>query len=372
MIRIAIVLAAALCCLAAPAQAEASYRFAGDRYAWGGMGPDVVKAIRKQRHEKAKGKAKRSYRAPAHRAPITLAHGLGREVTRAFGQPAFVRGRLICAVNVGRALARGIRGTGSALARSYLHWGRSSGPTPGAVAVFSRGARARRHRAQRPARRHGDLSQSFLEPAGVDHRALPPPADRIPGGGMIDRTMFFQACGTGRFRPLARHAGVRHGRHPRRVGASAVWTDAAGSPTCSAPRSTRRRTRCSRSRRSATARAANTARPVNGHVYYGRGYVQLTWDYNYKKWATCSTSSTARPSRTRARSQGCSRGSPHHVRGHGARQVHRQEAGRLLQRFTRPIGCARARSSTELDRADIIANYAREFHAALDASAIGA
>jgi hypothetical protein len=130
----------ALCCLAAPAQAEAAYRFAGDRYAWGGMGPDVVKAIRKQRHEKAKGKAKRSYRAPAHRAPITLAHGLGREVTRAFGQPAFVRGRLICAVNVGRALqARGIQGTGSALAKSYLHWGRSSGPAPGAVAVFSRG-----------------------------------------------------------------------------------------------------------------------------------------------------------------------------------------------------------------------------------------
>ena len=23
--------------------------------------------------------------------------------------------------------------------------------------------------------------------------------------------------------------------------------------------------------------------PVNGKVYYGRGYVQLTWDYNYKK-----------------------------------------------------------------------------------------
>jgi putative chitinase len=23
-------------------------------------------------------------------------------------------------------------------------------------------------------------------------------------------------------------------------------------------------------------------KPVNGHVYYGRGYVQLTWDYNYK------------------------------------------------------------------------------------------
>lgn len=26
--------------------------------------------------------------------------------------------------------------------------------------------------------------------------------------------------------------------------------------------------------------------PVNGHVYYGRGYVQLTWDYNYRKMGT--------------------------------------------------------------------------------------
>lgn len=54
----------------------------------------------------------------------------------------FVGGRLKCAVNVGVALAeRGIRGTGSALAKSYLHWGRPSGPQPGAVAVFSRGRR---------------------------------------------------------------------------------------------------------------------------------------------------------------------------------------------------------------------------------------
>jgi hypothetical protein len=51
----------------------------------------------------------------------------------------FIRGRLICARNVGAALAaRGIRGTGSALAKSYLHWGRASGPVPGAVAVFGR------------------------------------------------------------------------------------------------------------------------------------------------------------------------------------------------------------------------------------------
>lgn len=25
------------------------------------------------------------------------------------------------------------------------------------------------------------------------------------------------------------------------------------------------------------------SQPVNGHIYYGRGYVQLTWDRNYKK-----------------------------------------------------------------------------------------
>ena len=54
----------------------------------------------------------------------------------------FIRGRLVCALNVGAELARrGIRGTGSALAKSYLSWGRASGPAPGAVAVFGRGRR---------------------------------------------------------------------------------------------------------------------------------------------------------------------------------------------------------------------------------------
>lgn len=54
----------------------------------------------------------------------------------------FIRGRLVCARNIGAELARrGIKGTGSALAKSYLHWGRPSGPQPGAVAVFSRGRR---------------------------------------------------------------------------------------------------------------------------------------------------------------------------------------------------------------------------------------
>jgi hypothetical protein len=81
---------------------------------------------------------------PATHAPPkrqTLLGGLAREIGAAFGMPhRFVRGRLICAVNVGSALAeRGIKGTGSRLAKSYLRWGRKSGPVPGAVAVFNRG-----------------------------------------------------------------------------------------------------------------------------------------------------------------------------------------------------------------------------------------
>lgn len=51
----------------------------------------------------------------------------------------YIAGRLICAINVGSALAeRGLRGTGSALALSYLRWGVASGPVPGAVAVSHR------------------------------------------------------------------------------------------------------------------------------------------------------------------------------------------------------------------------------------------
>ena len=59
----------------------------------------------------------------------------------AVGRPSrFIAGHLVCAVNVGAALAeRGIKGTGSAAALSYLHWGRSAGgPVPGAIIVSSR------------------------------------------------------------------------------------------------------------------------------------------------------------------------------------------------------------------------------------------
>ena len=52
------------------------------------------------------------------------------------------QGRLICARNVNAELAaRGIRGTGSAWARSFLTWGRRGSGQVGDVAVFSRGKR---------------------------------------------------------------------------------------------------------------------------------------------------------------------------------------------------------------------------------------
>jgi hypothetical protein len=52
----------------------------------------------------------------------------------------FIAGRLVCARNVNVALAeRGITGTGSALALSFLHWGHSAGgPVPGSVIVSRR------------------------------------------------------------------------------------------------------------------------------------------------------------------------------------------------------------------------------------------
>ena len=51
----------------------------------------------------------------------------------------YIAGRLVCAVNVNAELARrGISGTGSALAKSFLRWGMASGAIPGAVAVYER------------------------------------------------------------------------------------------------------------------------------------------------------------------------------------------------------------------------------------------
>lgn len=146
-------------------------QFNGDRYeAQAHLGPEVVRAV------KAKQGAKPRYlyptrkrlpvvrqnwrgtRMPAARpvayepyrveAPLSVLEGVKREAGRAAEEIAptsrFIAGRLICARNVNAALAaRGIKGTGSALARSFLAWGRSSGPVPGAVAIYSRGSDSR-------------------------------------------------------------------------------------------------------------------------------------------------------------------------------------------------------------------------------------
>lgn len=51
----------------------------------------------------------------------------------------YIAGKLVCAINVNAALAeRGIKGTGSALAKSFLNWGQPSAPVPGAVAIYDR------------------------------------------------------------------------------------------------------------------------------------------------------------------------------------------------------------------------------------------
>jgi hypothetical protein len=52
---------------------------------------------------------------------------MATSVERAARPGRYVAGRLICAINVGSVLAeRGIKGTGSALAMSYLKLGRAS------------------------------------------------------------------------------------------------------------------------------------------------------------------------------------------------------------------------------------------------------
>jgi hypothetical protein len=72
-------------------------------------------------------------------APSSLEYTMRTGAERVARPARYIAGRLICAVNVNSALAeRGIRGTGSALAKSFLEWGRASAPVPGAVAVSGR------------------------------------------------------------------------------------------------------------------------------------------------------------------------------------------------------------------------------------------
>lgn len=93
-----------------------------------GFRPRQVSVRHLDRHSGGRAAQPLSYGAPSP--------SLGYSIAR----PArYIAGRLICAINVNSALAeRGIKGTGSALALSFMSWGRSSGPVPGAVAVSYR------------------------------------------------------------------------------------------------------------------------------------------------------------------------------------------------------------------------------------------
>ncbi|WP_445488561.1 hypothetical protein [Rhodopseudomonas sp. RCAM05734] len=80
-------------------------------------------------------------RVARHHAPSAGLLAVMQDGAGRIARPGrYIAGRLICAVNVNAALAeRGIRGTGSAKAKSFLDWGQASGPVPGAVVVSNRG-----------------------------------------------------------------------------------------------------------------------------------------------------------------------------------------------------------------------------------------
>lgn len=84
----------------------------------------------------------RRHRVPRGEAGGPVGDFFNFAPSSSFGASAhtsFVRGRLVCAINVNRELrARGYRGTGSALAMSFRHYGVASSGQPGDVAIFSR------------------------------------------------------------------------------------------------------------------------------------------------------------------------------------------------------------------------------------------
>lgn len=134
---------AALLCLSLPAEARPRHHSVGVNkmvcvetgtvlHPVCGMGIASAKPIVSSREARRRARGQALYNAMPFGIPTRSAEEGAR----------FIRGRLVCAVNVGAELARrGVRGTGSALAKSYLSWGRASRPVPGAVAVFNRGKR---------------------------------------------------------------------------------------------------------------------------------------------------------------------------------------------------------------------------------------
>jgi hypothetical protein len=67
---------------------------------------------------------------------------------------------------------------------------------------------------------------------------------------------------------------------------------------------------------------------TTGQVYYGRGFVQLTWARNYKTVADLLGGRLPQSSRARAGARQCNKD---HVRGHDQGIVHQQVIGQLFQ-----------------------------------------
>ena len=123
-----------------------------NRYLWTcdvrGWGKEAAAKSRRTFHARGKTRARHAHRHPrrAHAEGVRRAERIearqdAPNQERALDAPRrFTRWVLGCARNVNMALAEmGIRGTGSDLAKSFLHWGHSSRPRPGAVVVWNRG-----------------------------------------------------------------------------------------------------------------------------------------------------------------------------------------------------------------------------------------
>lgn len=132
-------------CIAPYASTPDQVRIARGRYVARqvGFGAAIEKPVRKPRASQQRSEKRVPIprpRAAAVSVPEparTTITEIGDSITKPL---RYIAGRLICAVNVNAALAeRGIKGTGSAVAKSFLKWGRSAGrPVPGAVIVSHR------------------------------------------------------------------------------------------------------------------------------------------------------------------------------------------------------------------------------------------
>lgn len=135
-----VILAACFCVLACLSSvAEARPRSVGGNFPSTGCSDPVMRPC-ETGGARPRGRSRVAGARHRRESSAALAR-LASEFSAAVGhRPArYIAGRLVCAVNVNAELARrGIRGTGSALAKSFLHWGRASRPVAGAVAVYAR------------------------------------------------------------------------------------------------------------------------------------------------------------------------------------------------------------------------------------------